>query len=84
MVLKRRTLSVMASRSSLATNIWPSPFSAASRADVSVVNAALMLVVSSPLCRPWGRMVVGGMLYTFPSKVNRSDPSEARTAFTTS
>ena len=35
---------------------------AAIRADASVVNAALMRVVRSPLCRACGRMVVGGIL----------------------
>ena len=74
----------MPARSSSETNIWPSPFSAASRADFSVVKAALMLVVRSPLWRAWGRMVVGGILNTWPSKVNRSAPSEARMALTTS
>jgi hypothetical protein len=61
-VLNRRTCAVISSRPAPATNICPSPFSAAIRAEASVVNAALIRVVSSPLCRAWGRMVVGGIL----------------------
>ena len=61
-VLNCRTWAVISSRSSPATNIWPRPFSAASRAEAWVVNAALMRVVRSPLWRACGRMVVGGIL----------------------
>ena len=61
-VLNRRTWAVISSRLAPPTNICPSPFSAAIRAEASVVNAALIRVVRSPLCRACGRMVVGGIL----------------------